>query len=339
MGFKKAQRKASKFKGSIQGASGSGKTFSALSIMTALVAITDPGKRIALIDTERSAALYSPPFDFDVDDDFGEGQKLAYSVDALIAKMETARKEGYGGVIIDSGTHFWKEAGGLMSLIDAAVAAQKARGGKGDSFAAWKSVDPIYRKLMNYIRHYPAHVIMCVRAKQAYEKSEQGGKGSLKKVGMEPEFRDGFEFEMDAQFAIDQDHVMVALKHRLTEYLDGKVFKNPGKDVAEAIVEWINAGAPGSDVEAVPPPPETNRDVSAVVDTSTTATTEPAIKAALPSVETLISDLSVAANDTELAEVAKRIRTAKADLGLTDEQYKSLSAAYSKRQRELKGAA
>ncbi len=87
-GFKKAAKSNKKCKIAIQGASGSGKTFSALSIATNLCA---DGKRIAFVDTENSAQLYAPPFDFDVDDFFGDAGKLNYSPDKLIEKLEAAR--------------------------------------------------------------------------------------------------------------------------------------------------------------------------------------------------------------------------------------------------------
>lgn len=364
-GFKKAQRTAKKIKASIQGASGSGKTYSALKIATALVARTAPGKRIALIDTEESAELYSPPFDFDVDGDFGEGTKRSYPVDKLVEKLENARKDGgYGAVIVDSATHFWKEAGGMLSMIDAICAAQRAKGQKGDSFAAWKTVDPVYRKFMSYLRTYPIHVILCIRAKQSYEKVEgANGKGSIKKVGVEPEFRDGFEFEMDAQFAIDENHVMVPLKHRLGEFLDGKTFRNPGDDVAEIIEEWLGAGAPGQEDEVVAPaapPPEvaaapkqaTNvrRDTMPVKaadpeDAKDQARVDAVVAAMDPATiaqtiaQTISAKMAVAATPAELALLTKEAGVAKKEGPISPDEYKAMTKVWSTADQRLKAAA
>lgn len=347
-GFKKAQRKASKFKGSIQGASGSGKTYSALKVASALVAITDPGKRIALIDTENSAELYSPPFDFDVDNDFGEGLKVSYNYEKLIEKLEAARKAGeYGAVIVDSMTHFWKEQGGFTSRIDDICNQQRARGGKGDSFAAWKQVDPLYRRLMTYLRQYPMHVILCIRAKQAYERGEEKGKGSLKKVGMEPEFREGFEFEMDAQFAIDQDHMMVPLKHRLGSVLDGKSFRMPGQDVAEVIYEWLSAGAPGQDAPAEIQAAEPANDVPAPVVAQVNEIPPPPPSAPAPvaatsneeTIQAMIKKIEACASNDELKTVASEIKAALKDKKLTADEYNGvLSPVYAAKNKSLKGA-
>lgn len=344
-GFKKAQRTASKLKCGIQGASGSGKTYSALKIATALVARTDPGKGIAFIDTERSAALYAPPFVFDVDDDFGEGQKLSYHPDKLIEKLEAARKAGtYGAVIVDSGTYFWKEQGGLLSMIDSICQAQRAKGQKGDSFAAWKTVDPIYRKLMNYIRQYPLHVILCIRAKQTYEKVEgANGKGSVKKVGLEGEFRDGWEFEMDAQFAIDQDHVLVPLKHRLGAFLDGKIFKEPGDDVAELVQEWLAAGAPGQEVPV--------EEVKITVNGPSVTAADPVVVEPEPAPTTvpetppedvvahLLNEIVNAPTADALKMTANTIKSSLKDKLITAEEYNGvLSPAYALRNKALKEA-
>lgn len=335
-GFKKAQRKASKAKISIQGGSGSGKTYSALRIATALVARTDPGKRIAVIDTENSAELYSPPFDFDVDDDFGVGNKLSYDSNRLLEKLETARKSGeYGAVVVDSMTHFWKEAGGFTRMIDSICEAQRARGGKADSFAAWKQVDPIYRNVMTYIRQYPLHVILCIRSKQAYERTEEKGKGALKKVGMEPEFREGFEFEMDAQFALDQDHVLVPLKHRLEAHLDGKSFRNPGDDVAECIADWLSAGAPGQSTPKLPEVPPSSPQLPEAPKSEPKVSTQE-----LSLCQILVAKLEAATNPEELKVVALEIKDALKDKKLTPAEYTGkLGPTWHKKNNSFKVAA
>lgn len=325
-GFRKAQRKFVPFKGSIQGASGAGKTYSALNIMTALIGITSPGKGIAFIDTEKSAELYSPPFDFAVDDDFGEGNKLSYDYKKLIEKLENARRSGeFGGVIIDSMTHFWKEKGGFTSKIDAICDQQRARGGKGDSFAAWKEVDPMYRELMTYIRQYPLHIIMCIRAKQAYEDVVENGKKKKIKVGMEPEFRDGFEYEMDAQFSINHDHVLVPLKHRLGSVLE-TTFKNPGADVATVIADWLAGGAATEQPAPAPTPAPQAEDPAVPESGATTAVAD-----------VLVAKINDTKTPDELKAVAAEIRKAREDKLFTDSDYSSkLAPAYQAKNKALK---
>lgn len=331
MGFKKAQRQAQKVKIAFQGASGSGKTRTAIGVMTELLKLVEPGKRIAFVDSENSADVYAPPFDFDRDNEFGTPGRENYHPDKLIEKLETARKDPqYGGVIVDSLTYFWKEPGGLTTMIDAICDAQRAKGKPGDSFAAWKTVDPIYRRLMNYIRNYPLHLFVCVRSKQAYDRSEK----NVKKLGLEPEFRDGYEFYLDAQFAIDADHIAVPLKHRMQEYLEGKIFRMEDLKFAEQISDWLNAGAPGQqDTVSVPelvvaPEPEPMPEPE-----PTSITPEVASEALGAS---LLSALNASNSNAELTAVAARVQDAKKDKLVSELTLEGLKKAFARRAKELK---
>lgn len=333
MGFKKAEKKAKKIKMAIQGASGSGKTYTGIKTAIELVAITDPGKRVAVIDTEKAADAYATKLDFDQDTDFGPPDKIDYSPKRLMEKMEEARIAGcYGAVVIDSATHFWKEPGGFLSMIDAITAAQRARGQKENSMAAWKTVDTEYRKLINYIRQYPLHVILCIRAKQGYEKQAgQSGKGTAK-VGLDPEFRDNYEYELDAQFAIqevDQDHVMVPLKHRLEEYLDRKVFKNPGRDFAEVIAKWCSDGKVQAEEAVPPPPPPAATDVAA----NMIETEEP------PLFVQFVMELEKASTEADVKRIGSEISKAGKDKLLSGDEYKQCSELYKARLNTVRAAA
>ena len=229
MMFQKATKKAAKLRLAMAGPSGSGKTYSALRIAQAF------GSRIALIDTERgSASKYAgdPGIpDFDTAD-----VAPPYGPDRLIEMLGSV--SDYDVVIVDSITHFWKGTGGFLELIDAEVARMKSRGNKGDSFAAWKVVDPVYRRLIEAIVGCSAHVICCVRAKTAYEKREVNGRNTVERVGMEPEMREGFEYEFDAFGMLDVDHRMVIQKTRCPA-IDGAIVDKPGPAFAAPILGWL----------------------------------------------------------------------------------------------------
>lgn len=354
MALRKAQRRAQKIKVAIQGGSGFGKTRTGLGVLTALLAVLEPGKRIAVVDTEGgSSEAYAPPFDFDVDADFGPPGKENYDPEKLIEKLEAIRKDGsYGGVIVDNLTYFWKEAGGLTAKVDALCDAQRARGKQGDSFAAWKTVDPIYRRLMTYLRNYPLHLFVCVRCKQAYDRSD----GKVKKIGLEPEFRDGYEWYFDAQFAIDSDHTAVPLKHRLGQFLDGKVFRMADQSFADALAEWITAGAPGQDeavkaatIEAVPDgladavaslseTPLGGGERAGVLATDPGPESIPSAQATDALVKSLQDAIVSAKTVAELTAVQKRVSEAKSLGSLTPETLKGLSSTFSKRSREIKAS-
>lgn len=242
MQFKKATKHQAKLRMALHGPSGSGKTFSALAIGKHL------GAKIALIDTERgSAAKYSDKFDFDTLEIVDN-----YHPKHLIEALDAAR--GYDVVVVDSLSHFWNGPGGMLELVDEEVAKQKARGHKPDSFSAWKSVDAIYRRVVQTLLSTPFDLVVTMRAKTEYEKStDDKGKSTIKKVGMAPEIRNSFEYEMDVEGMLDIEHHLVIGKTRC-DALDGKVFTKPGADVAKILRAWLSDGAPVPEKPATPPP-------------------------------------------------------------------------------------
>ena len=211
--FETATREKSKLRMALQGASGSGKSKSALKI-------AEQFGEICVIDTERgSSRLYagSPATGghkfkvVEVSDPKIQKAlpKPGYHPENAMFLLDMAAKEA-DTVIIDSGSHFWNGVGGFLELVNDEVARMQSRGTKGDSFAAWKTIDPIYRRFVNAIMNCPAHVIVCLRAKQEYEKKD----GKVVKLGMAPEMRDGFQFEMSIEGMLDADHNLVIGKTR-----------------------------------------------------------------------------------------------------------------------------
>lgn len=259
MKLTKATKTKARLRLALQGASGCGKTFSALSIATNL------GARVAFLDTERgSASLYADRFAFDVveaGDDFNPAKVGEF--------LRLAAAEGYEVAVIDSLTHFWNGRGGFLELVDAEVKRMQARGGKGDSFAAWKNITPIYNQLVADILNAPIHVIVCLRAKQEYSKEMENGKSVVKKLGMAPEFRDAFQFEMQIEAMLDSDNNLAIGKTRCSE-IAGKVFHRPGKDVADILKRWLEDGAQAA-VEKPPTIAGSNPDIARPVKAEWTA--------------------------------------------------------------------
>lgn len=226
--FKKATKEQSRLRMALHGPSGSGKTYSALSIATHL------GRRIALVDTESgSASKYADAFSFDVAELTGD-----YNPDRFIAAVTAAAEAGYDVVVIDSLTHAWNGKGGFLDLVDA----QCKRSNSSNSFAAWKALTPVYQRLVQTLLNAPIHVIVTLRAKQEYvQERGDNGKTKITKVGMAPEIRDNFQYEMDVEGMMDLDHNLVIGKTRCSA-IDGKVYQKPGKDLADALNAWLTSG-------------------------------------------------------------------------------------------------
>lgn len=227
--FTKATREKSRLRLALMGVAGSGKTFTALQIASAI------GKRIAVIDTERgSASKYAGKggFDFDVLelDDFSP-QKYVHAINAAAA-------EGYDVVVVDSLSHAWMGPGGALDLVDKAAARERS----GNTYTAWRNVTPQHNALVDAMLRCPAHVIATMRSKTEYVLEENDrGKKTPRKVGMAPVQRDGMEYEFDVIGDLSVDHQLVISKSRCSA-LAGGVYNLPDDRVAAALQAWLSDG-------------------------------------------------------------------------------------------------
>lgn len=226
--FKKAVKTEAKLRLAIAGPAGSGKTYTALSIATHL------GGPIAVIDTEHgSASKYADLFDFDVAE-----MHAPYHPDKYLRAIKEAAEAGYKVIILDSMSHAWNGEGGLLELADEAAKAMKTQ----NSFAAWKSITPIQNRLVEGVVSAPLHLIATMRSKTEYvQERDDRGKNTVRKVGMAPVQREGFEYEFDVFLDVDLEHNAIVSKTRCA-VLDGKVINKPGKQLAEILKVWLGTG-------------------------------------------------------------------------------------------------
>lgn len=211
---------------SIQGMSGSGKTWTGLSIAHGL----SEGQRFAVIDTEGGAAsLYAG---------IGGIQFDAVSMDRydprdLIRVLDSAAKVGYPTVFVDSLSHFWKGTDGTLDQVEKA----SSRYG-GNKFAGWKDGTPIQNDMVAAILAYPGHVVCSMRS---YTEWVLNG-GKPERVGMRPEQRKGIEYEFDVAVAMDIDNTLEVLKSRCPA-LSRQVIKRPqgARDIAGPLLAWLAA--------------------------------------------------------------------------------------------------
>lgn len=240
MQFVKAQRKKARLRLALSGTSGSGKTYGALQIAKGL------GGKIAVLDTERgSASLYSDTVDFDVVE-LGP----PYEPERFIEVMDAAAKAGYDVLIIDSITHEWKGAGGMLEIVDN-IARAKFR---GNSYAAWNEGDKRHRRFVDAMLHSPLHVIVTMRSKAVYVEGERNGKKTIEKQGAAPEQRDGIEYEFTAVLDLTVDgNLAVKSKDRT------RLFNDPFRITEETgrkLRDWLESGADMPEpVKPTPPAP------------------------------------------------------------------------------------
>jgi hypothetical protein len=245
MTFKKAERKQAKLKIALTGPSGSGKSFSALLMASAI------GKRIAVIDTENgSASLYADiskgplsGIEFDV-----LNLEPPYTIQKYTEAIEAAEKAGYDVLVIDGISPAWAGEGGLLSKKEAL----DQRG--GNSYTNWAGITKEHEIFKARLLNCDIHLICTMRSKQDYvlEVNEKG-KSAPKKVGMAPIQRDGMEYEFTTVFDLAMDHNAVASKDR-TSLFDGQIFK-PTAETGKRIMAWLMGGKPAQKPVAAPQAP------------------------------------------------------------------------------------
>lgn len=225
--IKKAVKSQAKLRLALIGVSGSGKTYSALSIAKGL------GDSILVIDTEHgSASKYAG----DVAD-FDTLELDNFNPQNYIEAIHAGEQEGYDVIIIDSLSHAWSGRGGALEMVDNA-----AKRSQGNSFGAWRDVTPLHNDLIDAMLRCRAHLIATMRAKQEYiVETNSKGRQAPRKVGMGAVQRDGMEYEFDVVGDLDGEHNLMITKSRCPG-LDGQVLNKPGDKFAATLKSWLSDG-------------------------------------------------------------------------------------------------
>jgi len=225
--FTKAERRRAKARVLIDGPSGAGKTKGALLIAKGL------GGRTAMLDTEHgSGSLYADIMDYDVAE-LGP----PFSPENYVKAIKAAEEAGYATLIIDSITHEWTGAGGLLESVDL------AGGGPGGKFKAWAAATPRHNAFIDAILRSSINIICTVRSKQDFALVEKDGGGKeVKKLGMAPITRDGMEYEFTCVLDVSLDrHVATSNKDR-TGLFDSQHFVIT-EDTGKKLKAWLESGA------------------------------------------------------------------------------------------------
>lgn len=234
MTFKKAVKYGSKLRLALAGPSGAGKTFTALTLASALAG----GKPVAVIDTERgSASKYAltkdgQGFDFDV------MELTNYHPQNYINAIHEAEQAGYAVLVIDSLTHAWNSIGGVLEIVDNAAKKSQSK----NTFNAWGEGTKIQNQLIDAITRSNMHIICTMRSKTEYVIEQINGKNMPRKIGMAPIQRQDIEYEYDVYAEMTIENTMLVQKSRCSE-LSGAVIEKPGAEVAAILDAWL-AGDP-----------------------------------------------------------------------------------------------
>lgn len=234
MGFQKAKREQVWIKVLLSGASGCGKSYSALRLATGIAEKCNSD--IAYIGTEGSRdKYYADKFNYDLlqlDEPF--------TTDKYIEAIDDAVKSGYKVLIIDSLTHEWKWLNETHDKMP------------GNSFTNWGKLKPKHHAFMEKILHSPIHVIATARGKDDWVLEDKNGKQVPKKVGMGQQQDKDISYEYTVSLMISQDtHVASADKDN-TGLFDGRYDILTEQDGVK-LYDWANLGEkPAPKAESTP---------------------------------------------------------------------------------------
>lgn len=200
--LKKATKVVKPLKGFLYGPTKSGKTYSSLMIANGFVQCLrnctqeEAWQHIIVLDTEQGrAALYAGIGEYNHHD-----VKPPYTTEKLSNYISQINlMDEIDVIIIDSLTHFWSKKGGILEQ----KTALDAQG--GNSYTNWNLFTAKFNGVIDDILASPKYVLITARAKSdTVLVPNDKGKMEPRTYGLKPDIRDGFEYECDFTFNIDQ---------------------------------------------------------------------------------------------------------------------------------------
>ncbi|WCS27827.1 ATP-binding protein [Methylobacterium sp. NMS14P] len=218
----------------LAGASGSGKTKSALRLAEGI----SPAGKIAFVDTEARRGLHYADQHRFLHADMRPPFKPIRFVEAIAA----AKAAGAEVVILDSFSHEYDGEGGIIDWADAlAESGTKAPGN-------WKEPKLAHKRMMNALLQCRATLIFCLRADEKIEIVREGGRTQVRPLGWMPICEKRFMYEMTASFTLSPDSPGIPrfdLPHKVQEQHRGFFPERKAIDEAcgQQLAAWARGGA------------------------------------------------------------------------------------------------
>lgn len=237
----------------VAGASGSGKTFSALRMASGI----SDGAPFAVIDTERGRSKhYADQFTFDVAE-----LDAPFSPARYLEAIESADKAGYPCVVVDSMSHSWAGEGGCMEMQEVEFARLiKGKEERADAFKllSWAMPKQEHKRMLYGLLKVRAHVILCFRAEPKVEIAKENGRTVIvpKKTltstdGWVPICEKSLPFELTCSALLMPDHpgipkwIKLQEQHRIMFPPEQPLDENAGKQIAS----WARGSQEGDDIK------------------------------------------------------------------------------------------
>lgn len=214
------------------GLSGGGKTYSSL-LLAKGMAGGDMSK-VGVIDTEnRRSELYSdiPAIaGFKVID-----LQKPFSPMRYIEAIKAFEQAGVEVIIIDSITHEWNGAGGVLEMVE--------KGTSRNSFANWMTPKKKHNEFFNALLQSKCHIIPCFRAKNKSKqvKNPLTGKLEIVDVGIQPIQQEDMIYDMTLSFLIDEKTInYIKMPDQLrASFPEGQMMNEA---MGKKLREWVAGG-------------------------------------------------------------------------------------------------
>ncbi|MFD1616085.1 MULTISPECIES: AAA family ATPase [Flavobacteriaceae] len=226
MKLKQAQREQVKLRIGLSGASGFGKTYSALLLA---YGITNDYSKVAIIDTEnQSASLYSHLGSYNT-----LSMQPPYAPEKYIEAIKVCEESGMEVIIVDSITHEWNGKGGCLDI-------HEKLGGR---FQNWAQITPRHQAFIDAILQSKCHIITTTRRKVDYSMdTDNNGKTKVIKHGTKEITREGFEYELTVNLElINDNHLVRASKDRTGLFMNKPEFVI-NASTGKKLMRWCNNG-------------------------------------------------------------------------------------------------
>lgn len=232
--FAPAEREQVRATIGLSGASGGGKSYTGLALLSGLIApIPDPTmeRKIAVIDTDGGKSrIYAKgrPFFFSVAD------LRDFSPEAFIKQIKRAEEMGFECLMVDNICDEWEW---ILAEVDQMKKRTK------DAREIWAEMTPRHNAFIRCLTKTNMHVVATVLSKPAYEMVDderRPGKKKMQRVGLQPIQREGVERLFDI-FGDMTDGVMNVTKTRCSP-LFRQMVTTPGAELAQTIKDWLVDG-------------------------------------------------------------------------------------------------
>lgn len=239
---KKARREKQKAVIGFIGASGSGKTVSALLTAYGMMREAYPDAseedvwgKIGVADTEHGRALlyWNEQFgDVKVGEFLHIDFDPPYSTDRYNDAVKALKDAGCEVVIIDSLSHNWQGEGGII---------ETHANMSGNSFQNWGKLSSETTSLIKTLTRNNVHILCTLRTKTEYvvEPNEQG-KSAPRKIGTKPVQKDEMEYEFMINFVINSEHLSETTKDN-TRLFEGHLLRL-NEEVGSKLYKWLELG-------------------------------------------------------------------------------------------------